>query len=104
MRGETNITNVLMGGVQSDIKNLVEKQTISTSGFDGTQKETQLTIPTMKSGYTPYIIGLTPQATDATHYISGNSQPNATTGKFYIYHNLKATVTYVTAFIMWIPS
>lgn len=84
---------------------IVEKQEITVSGlgFNGTKKETQLTLPTVRSGYTAYMINALPNLSDTTHYISTYTNPNAQ-GKFYITHNLASTVSSVTAYILWVKT
>ena len=88
--------------LNTKITGLVEKQQITTSGFDGTQRETTLSITT-KTGYVAYLIGLKPNNFNAAHYIAYYSQPNSS-GLFYIEHNLNANATSIEASILFVPT
>lgn len=85
------------------IRNLVERQNISVSGFDGTMKETQLTI-TLKQGFTPYLLQAVSSQFDKNHYIHFANTIDTSTGTFYIEHNLTSTVTTIGVIILWIPN
>lgn len=83
----------------------VEKQTIDVSnlGFNGSAKETQLTIPTLRSGYIPYVLNITSNVYNQLHYIYYHGDINSS-GKFYIEHNLESRATQVYVSILWVKS
>ena len=106
----SNLTAVSGGGLNAvysalsdQIANLVERQNISVSGFNGNMKETELTI-TLKQGYKPYLLQVNASQFDTSHYIHYANEINSSTGKFYIEHNLASNVTTITAIILWIPN
>ena len=84
---------------------IFETQTVSTSGlgFDGTKKETKVTIPTLKSGYKPFILNVQPNVYSATNYLYYYGDINGS-GLFYIEHNLLATCTQIYVSIAWVKN
>ena len=100
----TKALSAKQGKLLSDqIANLVERQIIPVSGFDGNMKETELTI-TLKQGYKPYLLQAVTSQFDTSHYIHYTNEINSSTGKFYIEHNLTSAVTAIAVCILWIPN